>query len=59
MIAIAIGPRFIRSQRKLEAEARAKLQAALSAVAQHFGDPHRHAGLGLRKLYKELWECRI
>jgi hypothetical protein len=59
VIRIFLGPRLVRSARKLGAESRAKAEAALTAVARHFGDPHRHSGLGLRKIGSGLWECRV
>jgi hypothetical protein len=59
VIRILLGPRLIRSARKLTPETRAKVEASLSAVAAQFGDPHQHSGLGLRKLGRGLWECRV
>ena len=59
MISITLGPRFLRSARKLDVGTRSKVEAALSSVASHFGDLHRHSGLGLRKLAPTLWECRV
>lgn len=31
---------------------------ALAEIRSGFGHPHRHAGLGIRKLGKNLFECR-
>jgi len=31
----------------------------LAEVQAGFGNPHRHAGLGIRKLGRDLFECRI
>ena len=59
MIRIRVGPRLIRSARNLGPDLRAKTEVALSAVARDFGNPHQHTGLGLRKLGRGLWECRI
>lgn len=59
MIAIVLGPRFVRAARKLSPDSRAKADAVLGAVAEQFGNPQRHAGLGLRKLEERLWECLI
>jgi len=59
VIAIFLGSRFVRAARKLSPDSKAKAEAVLGAVAEHFGNPHLHAGLGLRKLEKRLWECRI
>ena len=58
MIRILLGPRMIRSTRNLSADEKLKVEAALSGVAEHFGNPHRHGGLALRKLAGGLWECR-
>lgn len=54
-----MGPRLIRSARYLNRETRTKIEATLSAVSEQFGDPHTHSGLGLRKLARGLWECRV
>ncbi len=36
------------------------LPASLNvAQSSSSGTPHRHAGLGLRKLEQRLWECRV
>ena len=59
MIPIVLGSRFVRAARRLNPDSRAKIEAVLRAVAERFGNPHFHAGLGLRKLGKRLWECRI
>ena len=50
---------MVRALDGLTPKSRARLQAALAGVAEHFGNPHRHAGLGLRKLGPGLWECRF
>jgi hypothetical protein len=59
MIRVWLGPRLIKSARKLSPDLRAKVEAALTGVAEHFGEVHRHSGLGLRKLAKNSWECRV
>lgn len=59
MIRIFLGNRLLRSLDKLEADARERFKAALVEVSRNFGDPHRHGGLGLRKLSPGLWECRL
>jgi len=59
VIRIFFGNRLLRSLRKLDANIREKVEAALAEVSRNFGDPHRHAGLGLRKLSPGLWECRL
>ena len=34
------------------------MMPALRALEDGFGQPHRHAGLGIRRLRKGLFECR-
>ncbi len=36
----------------------AEVAEVLTAIQSGFGNPHRHAGLGIRKLAKSLFECR-
>jgi hypothetical protein len=59
VIRILFGSRLVRSARRLPAQTREKAEAVLRAVAESFGNPHAHSGLGLRKLGPRTWECRI
>ena len=43
---------------RLSAVEREQITAALSALVDGFGDPHHHSGLGIRRLRKDLFECR-
>jgi len=47
---------MVRAAGELTPKSQAKLQEALSGVAENFGNPRRHAGLGLRKLGPGIWE---
>ena len=58
MIRVDIGPRLVRTAHKMGPNIIAKAEQTLALVAQHFGDPHRHAGLGLRKLGRRSYEAR-
>lgn len=58
MIRVDVGPRVVRTARQLGPEVTAKAEKALALVARHFGDPHRHSGLGLRKLGRNSHEVR-
>ena len=40
-------------------ETRGKIGRALQAVENDFGHPHRHRGLGIRKLSPTLFEIRV
>lgn len=59
MIRLFLGSRISRAVRLLAPDSRAKLEQILSAVSENFGNPRRHAGLGLRKLGPGTWECRF
>jgi len=53
--AIETTKRFRRAIAGREAE----VTGVLAQVQVGFGQPHRHAGLGIRKLGPDLFECRI
>lgn len=59
MIRVDVGPRVRRTARRLGPEFVAKAEAKLAALAERFGDPHRHSGLGLRKLGRNSYEVCI
>ena len=56
MISIELSRRFKEKVRQSRREA--EVLAALKLVAEGFGRPHAHIGLGIRKLGNELYECR-
>lgn len=58
MIAVDLTARFRREADKLTTQERLLVEAALRQLAEAFGDVHAHAGLGIRKLRKNLFECR-
>jgi len=43
---------------KLSPADRARISESLRALADGFGLPHLHSGLGIRRLRKDLFECR-
>jgi hypothetical protein len=59
VIRIDVGPRLRKAARALGPEATQKVQETLQRVADAFGDPHRHAGTGLRKLGRRSYEARV
>lgn len=59
MIRIFLGRRFLATLEKLSPEQRQSADTVLRQVMDNFGLPHRHAGMGLRKLIPEYYECRI
>jgi len=44
--------------RELPKSERAECLLALCELTEHFGRPHAHSGLGIRKLGNKLFECR-
>ncbi|TDI36884.1 MAG: hypothetical protein E2P02_24110 [Acidobacteria bacterium] len=55
---LAIDPAVIRRLRELSRKDRAECLLALCELPEAFGRPHIHAGIGIRKLGKKLFECR-
>ena len=57
---IARAERFQRDVRGLEAHQRNALFDVVLALPGVLGDPHRHAGMGIRKLHASgVWEARV
>jgi hypothetical protein len=59
MIRIDVNPRLVRTVRKLGSEITGQVEGKLSLVAATFGEPHKHTGLGLRKLGRRSYEMRV
>ena len=59
MIRVLLSERIQKTAGKLPAEVREKASKAIAEVGAAFGDPHRHRGLGLRKLAKRSYEIRV
>lgn len=55
---IELSPRFRRTARRYKGRELAQIQAAMDAILAGFGQPHAHAGLGIRKLRGRWFECR-
>ena len=55
---IDIHPHLRKRVAKLSAADREQIAATLQALADGFGSPHLHSGLGIRRLRKDLFECR-
>ena len=56
---VFLSERIKKTAAKLNPELRAEVSAAIEKVAAAFGDPHRHSGLGLRKLARRSYEIRV
>ena len=55
---IDLHPRFQKRVAKLRAADRRHISASLVALRDGFGLPHLHSGLGIRRLRRDLFECR-
>jgi hypothetical protein len=55
---LSIDPLVIRRLRELPKDERVECLLALCELTDSFGQPHRHGGLGVRKLGGKLFECR-
>ena len=57
---IALESRFQRDVATLSKEQRSALFEAMLALPKAMGEPHRHRGLGIRKLHASgVWEARV
>jgi len=58
MIRVRIRPRLLKTARGLTQAEVAEVNAAIAAAQENFGQPHLHAGVGLRKLGRRSYEVR-
>lgn len=56
MISVELTKRFKQIVRKTGREE--EVAAALKLLQEGFGRPHAHAGISIRKLGKNIYECR-
>jgi mRNA-degrading endonuclease YafQ of YafQ-DinJ toxin-antitoxin module len=56
MISVELSRRFKKIVR--DARRQEEVSAAIQRVVEGFGKPHIHSGLSIRKLGKNLYECR-
>ena len=57
---VALTERFQRTVRDLDDAKRAAVFDSILALPRALGDPHAHAGLGIRKLHASgIWEARV
>ncbi|HXR07987.1 MAG TPA: hypothetical protein VN765_11695 [Candidatus Acidoferrum sp.] len=59
MISVLLSERISKTADKLPPDTRDKVSQAIAEVAAAFGDPHKHRGLGLRKLARRSYEIRV
>jgi mRNA-degrading endonuclease YafQ of YafQ-DinJ toxin-antitoxin module len=56
MISVELTKRFKKIVR--EARREQEVAATLRLAQQGFGNPHAHTGISIRKLHRDLYECR-
>lgn len=59
MTPVFVSPRLRKTAENFSTELRAKIARAIADAEAAFGDPHRHSGLGLRKLGRRSYEIRV
>jgi mRNA-degrading endonuclease RelE of RelBE toxin-antitoxin system len=57
-VKIELHPRLLKRTGKMSPEDREQIAAALRDLRDGFGAPHLHSGLGIRRLRRDLYECR-
>ena len=55
---LVVTPAFLKRLDTLERPARGDAWLALLEFTDHFGKPHSHGGIGIRKLEGNIFECR-
>jgi hypothetical protein len=59
-VRVLLTERFQRDVRSLDDEQRRAVFDAILGLPRAMGDPHTHAGLGIRKLHRSgIWEARV
>jgi len=59
MIRVLLSERIRKTADRLPTGVREKASKAIADIGAAFGDPHRHRGLGLRKLARRSYEIRV
>lgn len=59
MFAIDLTGPFRGRVRRLPKPLRRDVAKVIDNLAEGFGHPHRHSGLGIRKLGRNYFECRV
>jgi mRNA-degrading endonuclease YafQ of YafQ-DinJ toxin-antitoxin module len=55
---IELSARFRKDVRRLTKPLRREIAHVIDSVQAGFGEPHRHSGLGVRRLWRNYFECR-
>jgi hypothetical protein len=55
---VLLSPRFLAALKNLSDADVTRAEEALRALPECFGKPHLHAGISIRRLRKNVFECR-
>jgi mRNA-degrading endonuclease RelE of RelBE toxin-antitoxin system len=55
---ISLSPQFLASLKKLGESDLVRIEEALDALPGSFRRPHQHIGLSIRRMRKNVYECR-
>jgi hypothetical protein len=56
---VCLRPGFRKRARRLNDIEFEALADVIERLRVEFGQPHRHGGLGIRRLHSDLFECRL
>ena len=56
---IDFSPQYRRRARQLSEDQRRQAASAADSLREAFGSPHRHSGLGIRRIGGNLYEFRV
>jgi mRNA-degrading endonuclease RelE of RelBE toxin-antitoxin system len=56
--AVLLSPRFLAALKKLSYADVSRVEEALRVLPECFGQPHLHAGISIRRMKKNIFECR-
>jgi hypothetical protein len=56
--AIHLNRRFLTALKRLNSAEITRIEEALNILPECFGQPHRHGGISIRRLTKNVFECR-
>ncbi len=56
--AILLSPRFLAALKHLSDAEVTRVETALQVLPECFGRPHLHAGISIRRLRQNIFECR-
>jgi hypothetical protein len=56
--AILLSPRFYHSLKNISDAELGRVEEALRIIPDCFGQPHVHTGISIRRLRKNIFECR-